>query len=153
MISKKHIKKLTDECLYGTDRFVVAIKVSTDNNIKVFIDGDTGVTIENCVELSRYIESNLDRDDEDFELSVASAGADQPFALLRQYIKNIGNPVQIVDNEGNKIRGILKKADESEIEIYEQLNNKNKKIKKTEFGDLIKISMDNIKETKRIITF
>jgi ribosome maturation factor RimP len=153
MISKKHIEKLTNECLFGTDRFIVAIKLSTDNSIRIFIDSDSSVTIENCVELSRYIESYLDRDDEDFELSVASAGAEQPFALLRQYINNIDNLVQVTDNEGTKIKGILKKASTEEIEILEQLKNKNKKIKKITFGDLIKISIDNIKETKRIITF
>ncbi len=153
MISKKHIEKLTNDCLFGTDRFAVAIKVSTDNNIRVFIDGDSGVTIAHCVELSRYIENELDRDNEDFELNVASAGADQPFVLLRQYLNNIDNLVQIMTVEGKKIRGILKKADNNGIEILEEIKNKNKKIKKTSYGDLVLIPNSNIKETKRIITF
>ncbi len=152
MINKKHIEKLTQECLDGTDRFVVGINIGTDNQIRVFIDSDTGVTIKHCVELSKYIEGNLDREKEDFELNVASAGADYPFLLLRQYLNNIDNLVKVVDIEGNKIVGLLKKADESGIEIMEEIKNKNKKIKKVSYGDLIKIPMDRIKETKRIIT-
>ena len=153
MISKKHIEKLTSDCLFGTDRFVVAIKVSTDNSIKVFIDGDTPVTIAHCVEVSRFIEGSFDRDIEDFELSVASAGADQPFSQLRQYTNNVGNTVQVINIEDKKIRGILKKADETGIELLEEITSKNKKIKKTTFGELISIPMSEIKETKRIITF
>jgi len=153
MIDKKYIKKLTQECLFGTDRFVVGINISTDNSIKVFIDGDTGVTIKHCVELSRHIEGNLDRDVEDFDLSVASAGADHPFALLRQYKNNIDNAVSVIDIDGKKVRGILKKADENGVEIIEEIKNKNKKIKKITYGDLISIPTDRIKETKRIITF
>lgn len=153
MINKKYIEKLTKECLFGTDRFVVGINISTDNNIKVFIDGDSGVAIKHCVEVSRHIEGSLDRDKEDFELSVASAGADHPFALLRQYTNNLDNLVQVIDIEGNKIRGILKKADKDGIEILEEIKSKNKKIKKITYGELISIPTDKIKETKRIITF
>ncbi len=153
MISKKYIEKLTQECLSGTDRFVVGMKISTDNSIKVFIDGDTGVTIKHCVELSRHIEGNLDREKEDFDLSVASAGADQPFAILRQYINNIDKLVQVIDIEGNKVRGILKKADKDGVELLEEIKNKNKKIKKVSYGDMISFPTDRIKETKRILTF
>lgn len=153
MIDKKYIKKLTQECLFGTDRFIVGINLSTDNSIKVFIDGDSGVTIKHCIELSRYIEGSLDRDNEDFELNVASAGADYPFILLRQYINNIDNLIQVTDIDGKKIRGILKKADENEIEFLEEIKNKNKKVKKITYGELITFPMEKIKETKRIITF
>jgi len=153
MINKKYIEELAQECLYGTDRFVVAIKLSTDNKISVFIDGDTGVTIKNCVELSRHIEGNLDRDNEDFELNVASAGADHPFTTLRQYVNNIDKSVRVTDIDGIKVQGILKKADENGIELLEEIKNKNKKIKKVTYGELISLPMERIKETKRIITF
>ena len=153
MINKKQIVKLANECLFGTDRFIVAVKIGTDNNIRVFIDGDDGVKIKHCVELSRHIEGSLDREEEDFELNVASAGADQPFSLLRQYTNNIGNTVQVIDMNGNKIRGILEEADETGVKLLEVIKNKNKKIKKTTIGELISIPTDNIKETKRIITF
>ena len=153
MIKKKYITKLANDCLFDSDRFVVGIVISTDNVIKVFIDGDSGVTIKNCVEVSRYIESSLDREEEDFELSVSSAGVDHPFVLLRQYINNIDNSVSIIKNDGEKIRGILKSADNDMVNILEEVKRKNKKNKSTAYGEVILIPMSDIKETKRVITF
>ncbi len=121
MIKKKYIAKLANDCLLDSDRFVVGINISTDNNVKVFIDGDNGVTIKNCVEVSRYIEGSLDREDEDFELSVSSAGVDFPFVILRQYTNSLDNSVSVIKNDGEKIRGILKSADDDMIEILEEV--------------------------------
>jgi len=153
MINKKYISKLANECLFDTDRFVVGINIGIDNNIRVFIDGDNGVTIKNCVEVSRYIENNLDRDKEDFELSVSSAGVDHPFVLLRQYINNIDQKVRVTKLDGKKITGILKNANIEAIEMLEEVKSKNKKIKKAVFGEVKTILMSDIKEAKRIITF
>lgn len=153
MINKKHISRLADECLFGSDRFVVGIKIGTDNNIKIFIDGDNGVTIANCVELTRYVEKSLDRDSEDFELNVSSSGVDHPFVLLRQYINSIDHKVNVITKDGGKITGILKIVNEDEIELLEEIKSKNKKNKKTTTGEVITIPMNTIKETKRIITF
>ncbi len=153
MIKKKYIAKLANDCLFDSDRFVVGIVISTDNVIKVFIDGDTGVTIKNCIEVSRYIESSLDREEEDFELSVSSAGVDHPFVLLRQYNNNIDNSVSVIKNDGEKIRGILKSVDNDMVNILEEVKRKNKKNKSTAYGEVISIPMSDIKETKRVITF
>ncbi len=153
MIKKKYIAKLANDCLLDTDRFIVGIVISTDNAIKVFLDGDNGVTIKNCVEVSRFIENSLDRDNEDFELSVSSAGVDHPFVLLRQYINNINNNVSVIKTDGVKIKGILKKADDDTVEILEEVKHKNKKNKSTTYGEVITIPMEEIKETKRVITF
>ena len=153
MTKKKYISKLADECLSGSDRFVVGINISIDNKIMVFIDGDNGVTISDCVELSRYIENTLDREKEDFELNVSSAGVDQPFVFLRQYINNINNKVQVLTIDGKKITGILKNANKDEIELLEEIKLKNKKIKKTKIGEMITIPMSDINTTKRKITF
>ena len=153
MINKKHISRLADECLLGSDRFVVGINISTENKIMIFIDGDNGVTISNCVELSRYIENTLDRDKEDFELNVSSAGVDQPFVFLRQYINNINNKVQVITVGGKKITGVLKKVNKDEIELLEEIQSKNKKIKKSKTGEVITIPMNDINTTKRKITF
>ncbi len=153
MIKKKYIAKLANDCLFDSDRFVVGIVITTDNVIKVFIDGDNGVTIKNCVEVSRYIESSLDREEEDFELSVSSAGVDHPFVLLRQYINNIDNSVSVIKNDGEKIRGILKSVDNDMVNILEEVKRKNKKNKSTAYGEIISIPMSDIKETKRVITF
>jgi len=153
MIKKEYISRLADECLSGSDRFVVGINISIENRIMVFIDGDNGVTISDCIELSRYIENTLDREKEDFELNVSSAGVDQPFVFLRQYINNINNKVQVLTVDGKIITGILKNANKDEIELLEEIKLKNKKIKKTKTGEVITIPMSDINTTKRKITF
>ena len=75
MIDKLQVLSVIDTALAGTDKFLVDLKISSDNRINVAIDGDNGITIDDCIDLSRKIESSLDRDVEDFELNVASAGA------------------------------------------------------------------------------
>ena len=153
MIKKEYISRLADECLSESDRFVVGININIENKIMVFIDGDNGVTISDCVELSRYIENTLDRDKEDFELNVSSAGVDQPFVFLRQYINNINNKVQVITIDDKKITGILKNVNDDEITLLEEIQSKNKKIKKTKTGEVITIPMSDINTTKRKITF
>jgi len=88
MITTEQIEKLVAEKLENKDVFLVDIRIRHGNRISVFLDSDTGVNIKTCAELSRYIEFNLDRESEDFELEVSSAGLDQPLKLLRQYVKN-----------------------------------------------------------------
>ena len=82
------------------------------------IDGDNGVTIDDCIELSRTVESQLDRDVEDFALDVSSAGADQPLKLTRQFIKNIGRDLEAVTFDGEKVEGELVAADEASITLH-----------------------------------
>ena len=83
MIDKNVVKKLVDEWLTGRDYFLTDLTISPDDRIVVEIDHKDGVWIEDCVELSRYIESRLDRDEEDYELEVGSAGIGQPFKVMR----------------------------------------------------------------------
>lgn len=153
MISEKSIKKLATECLKGTDRFIVFTKVSTSNQIQVVIDGDSGVTIDHCVELSRYIENSFDREAEDFELKISTAGIDYPYINLRQYKKNIGNAVEVLLNDGTKKRGILTEADDSTIEIEEEIIRKHKKSKKMETGQPLRIPMEEVNQTKGLVIF
>jgi len=112
MIEKIKILELVNQALEGSDKFLVNLKITPDNRIYVDIDGDNGVTIDDCIELSRAIESQLDRDEEDFALDVSSAGADQPLKLTRQYRKNLGREVEVVCFDGEKIEGELTAADE-----------------------------------------
>jgi len=153
MIKKEQIVKLTKECLEGTDRFIVKVSVGKDNLINVYIDGDEGVTIAHCVELSRYIESSLDREVEDYELKVSTAGVDHPFINLRQYVKNIGKPIEILLEDGSKKQGILQAADEEKITVAEAVKDKNKKSKKITEGESFQIPMSSIKETTVMIIF
>lgn len=115
MIDKNIVKKLVDEWLADKEYFLVDIAVSDDDKIVVEIDHADGVWIEDCVELSKYIESHLNRDDEDYELEVGSAGIGQPFKVLQQYYNHIDKEVEVMTTEGKKLTGILKDADADKI--------------------------------------
>ena len=89
MIEKTTVCQIVNEWLQGKDYFLVEVTVSPDDRIVVEIDHRDGVWIEDCVELSRYIESRLDRDREDYELEVGSAGLGQPFKVVQHYVNLI----------------------------------------------------------------
>ena len=118
MIEKIKILELVNQALEGTDKFLVNLKVTPDNRIYVDIDGDNGITVDDCIELSRAIESQLDRDVEDFALDVSSAGADQPLKLTRQLVKNIGRDVEVLALDGEKTEGTLTAADEERLTLH-----------------------------------
>ena len=115
MIDKELIVKLVEEKLASSSNYLVDVAVQPGNIIVVEIDNDKSVCIDDCVELSRYLEDHLDRDVEDFELEVGSAGITSPFKVLRQYQKNIGNEVEVLLTAGVKLTGVLKSADENGI--------------------------------------
>ena len=107
MIDKKIVEQLVDQWLEGKEYFLTDLTVSPDNRIVVEIDHEEGVWIEDCVELSRFIESGLDRETEDFELEVGSAGIGQPFKVLRQYEIHQGDDVEVLTADGRKLKGTL----------------------------------------------
>ncbi len=116
MIDSKKIKALVEEWLDAREEknyFFVDATVDKDNKIVVEIDQKDGVWIDDCCDLSRFIESRLNRDEEDFELEVGSAGIGQPFKVQRQYVNNIGNDVEVMTAEGKKLTGVLTGADEN----------------------------------------
>ncbi len=117
MIEKIKILELVNSALEGSEKFLVSLKITPDNRIFVDIDGDNGVNIDDCIELSRAIESQLDRDAEDFELNVSSAGADQPLKLVRQYRKNVGRDLEVVTLDGERAEGTLEDASDDGIVI------------------------------------
>ena len=117
MIDKNLVKSLVEEWLQGKEYFLVDITVSPDDKIVVEIDHAEGVWIEDCVELSRFIESKLNREEEDFELEVGSAGIGQPFKVLQQYINHVGKEVETLMSDGRKITGVLKLADENHFVV------------------------------------
>ncbi len=117
MIDKKVVTRIVEKWLTGKDYFLVDVEVSADNCIVVEIDHADGVWIEDCVELSKYIETQLDRDKEDYELEVGSAGLGQPFKVARQYLSHIGHEVEVADLHGTKLRGILKSVNNEEFVV------------------------------------
>ena len=148
MIDKEKVQSVVNQELEGTDLFLVDLKIGKDNKISVFIDGDNGVAIQNCIDLSRKIESNFDREVEDFELSVFSSGVGEPLKLNRQYKKNIGRNIEVITNEeGEKVVGELLMVDEEKIVVKVQPKKKKDPIVEKE------ILIDNIKESKIIILF
>ena len=112
MINKNTVKSIVDEWIADKDYFLVDINVNTQNEIVVEIDHKDGVWIDDCCDLSRFIEDRLNRDIEDYELEVGSAGIGQPFKITQQYINNVGNAVEVLTKDGKKMKGTLTKADE-----------------------------------------
>ncbi len=95
--------------------FLIDFNISNSNHIRVVIDGDQGVTVNDCIAVSREIEHNLDRDEVDFSLDVASAGVSEPLVKIRQYIKNIGRRLSVKTNEGESLEGNLTQANDKRI--------------------------------------
>ncbi len=149
MIAEKQVVKLANEFLKGTDLFLIEVLVKPTNKISVFIDGLKGVTIEGCQQLSRYIEEHLDRESEDFDLTVSSPGADRPLKHPAQYTKNLGKELEIVTLAGDKLIGKVNTADEHGISIsYIE-----KRPKKLSEEKIISLLYHDIKSAKEVITF
>ena len=112
MISKNIVSQTVTDYLKDTDYFLIDINVSPENHILVEIDSCTGVSLDFCVLLNRHIQTKLDRDIEDYNLDVCSAGLTEPFKILCQYEKNLGNDVEVLTLDGKKLKGILKNAEQ-----------------------------------------
>lgn len=154
MIEKKTVCQIVDEWLEGKDYFLVEVTVSPDDKILVEIDHKEGVWIEDCVELSRFIETKLNREDEDYDLEVGSAGLGQPFKVLQQYINHIGQGVEVLTKEGHKLTGVLKAADERHLIVTIQKKVKEEGAKRPKLVDEDQdLTYDKIKYTKYLISF
>lgn len=121
MIDKNIIKQLVNEWLADKEYFLVEADVDSQNKISIEIDHKDGVWIEDCCKLSKFVEEHLDREEEDFELEVGSAGIGQPFKVLQQYINSIGYDVELMTAEGKKMEGFMKDANEEGFTfVYEE---------------------------------
>ena len=117
MITKEQVATLCEEALAGTDRFIVEVKVKPNNVIEVYIDSDTAVNIDHCAELSRYVNEKLDRDVEDYELSVLSWGLSGALKMDRQLQKYVGRDVEVKTKEMGKMQGKLVSFDAEKVEF------------------------------------
>lgn len=154
MISKNKIEELVAQWLEGKDYFLVDIDISSDNKIVVEIDHADGVWIDDCVELSRFIEERLDRDEEDFELEVGSAGLGQPFKVEQQYVNHIGKDVEVLQADGKKVKGLLKAVDGRTFTVSVKEKVKVEGKKRPELQDVDHVfNMDEVKYTKYLISF
>jgi ribosome maturation factor RimP len=118
------ITELVNKKIAETDLFIGEIKVKSGNIIYVFLDGDHGITIEQCADISRYIEHCLDRMKEDFELHVSSYGIGQPLKFFRQYKNAIGKTLSVVTEEGIRYVGKLLHVDEEKIVLEKSVSKK-----------------------------
>ena len=154
MITQSKIQQLVETALEESDVYLVEVHVGQGSSITVYLDSDKGVTIDDCVKVSRYVEHQFDREVEDFELLVTSAGLDQPFKIKRQYIKNIGKEVDIVTKAGLRQKGILTKVNEEDVELVWKVKEKIEGSKKKEWIDKsLIISFEQIKTAKIVISF
>lgn len=154
MIDKNKVKDLVAEWLEGKEYFLVDTAVDNQNKITVEIDHKDGVWIEDCCELSKYIEERLDREVEDYELEVGSAGIGQPFKVLQQYINSVGYDVELMTADGKKMEGYLKEADENGFVIVVNEKQKIEGKKRPQMVEVEKpFKYDEVKWVKSIIDF
>ena len=154
MIDKQNVARIVEDWLEGKDYFLVDVSVSPDDKIVVEIDHADGVWIDDCVDLSRFIESKLNREEEDYELEVGSAGIGQPFKVLKQYLIHIGKEVEVMDASGKKWTGILAGADENSFTVTVKTKVKPEGAKRPKWVDQdMTFAYDEIKYTKYLISF
>jgi len=157
MIAKEVVRALAQERIdeLNDGIFIVDITITPNNFILVELDKTTGgVAINDCVSVSRNIEHNLDRDDEDFELSVSSAGMDRPLRVPQQYEKNIGRQINVIKLDGGVIEGELVSFTSEGLTVSFEKKVKLEGSKKKELiTEINNILFSEIKEVKRVITF
>ncbi|MFA5541656.1 MAG: ribosome assembly cofactor RimP [Bacteroidales bacterium] len=147
MIDKDKIIELANPAIDNTDMFIVDVRISKDNRISIVIDSDSGVKIQDCINVSRAIEGNLDREKEDFELNVMSFGVGEPLVLKRQYKKNLSREIRVIYNDSQVIEGELAEVNDDYIIVRPKPKKKKDKIED------INIAYQNIKEAKIIVSF
>ena len=154
MINKDTVRSIVEEWLDGKEYFLVDIEISPDDRIVVEIDHADGVWIEDCVELSRFIEDHLSRDEEDYELEVGSAGLGQPFKVAQQYHCFVGKDVEVLDADGKKYKGVLKAVEGNDFTVTVQEKQKVEGKKRPQLVETdYTFQLDKVKYTKYLINF
>jgi ribosome maturation factor RimP len=153
MTEKTKIENLVEEYIKGKGLFLVAVRISATGKITILIDRKEGITIEECAEMSRFIEKSLNRDAEDYELQVSSPGLDMPFLVIEQYYKNEGRQIEVIGKDGKKYKGILKNVTGGGFEIETGAKGKpGSKYKPAEIKD-ISFNYEQVKSAREIVTF
>ncbi|MEC9209363.1 MAG: ribosome assembly cofactor RimP [Bacteroidota bacterium] len=150
MISKEKIKKVAELKIKQLGGYLVDVKVNTANIITVYIDRIEGVLVEHCLEISKYIEKRFDREIEDYELTVCSAGLDNAFMVNEQYQKHIGKEVGVLLTNGRRKKGVILSFDDA---LLLEVEKKKKGSRKEYIVEEVIIPKEEIKETKLKINF
>lgn len=135
--------------------YIIEVTVSKDNDVEVTIESEEGkVELEDCVAISRFFETKFDRETEDYSLTVTSAGLDQPFKVLKQYIKAVGKKVEVQLKGGKKMIAALEAADEESITLrYSQKEAVEGKKKKEVVEHVDRFTMDQVNSVRPFIEF
>lgn len=154
MIDIEKVKGWAEERCSEQGLFLVDLTITSSNQIKVLVDSMGPVAIEKCVSVSRAIESQLDRDAEDFELTVSSAGVGNPLKVWPQFVKNVGREVKVRLQDGTEVKGILEKAENETLFLRwskrEKVQGKKKKQTVEYTGEY---KLDEVAETKVVLPF
>ena len=154
MIEKTLVKTLVEEWLANNDYFLVDVMFTPDDRIVVEIDHADGVWIEDCAELSRFLQEKLGEELGDYELEVGSAGIGQPFKVSQQYANHIGKDVEVMTAEGNKVQGVLKSVDGDDFVVTSMEKRKLEGKKRPVMVEVDRtFNMNNIKYTKSLLSF
>ena len=152
MIDKTALEQVINEALEGTNMYMVTINVSKDNIIDVALDSDEVITIDDCVAVNDAVHAALDRDIEDYELTVGSYGITSPLLLPRQYRKNVGGEVEVLTLDGRKLKGVLADADDEGFTLTMTVKRKLEGKKRPELvEEQERFNYSDIKYTKNII--
>ena len=154
MIEKTLVKTLVEEWLANNDYFLVDVMFTPDDRIVVEIDHADGVWIEDCAELSRFLQEKLGEELGDYEREVGSAGIGQPFKVSQQYANHIGKDVEVMTAEGNKVQGVLKSVDGDDFVVTSMEKRKLEGKKRPVMVEVDRtFNMNNIKYTKYLLSF
>ena len=154
MINKEVVKTFVEEWLQGNDYFLVDIIFGAEDRIVIEIDHADGVWIEDCAELSRFLQEKLGDELGDYELEVGSAGLGQPFKVEQQYKNHIGDEVEVLQLDGQKLKGVLKTVEDRNFTITVQEKQTVEGKKRPVMVDTDKnFSMDEVKSVKYLLAF
>ena len=154
MINKEIIQTLTEEWLQGNEYFLVDVNFAADDRIVIEIDHADGVWIEDCAELSRFLQERLGEELGEYELEVGSAGLGQPFKVAQQYINHIGDTLEVLQADGKKVQGVLKAVDAPSFTLTVQEKQKQEGKKRPVLVDVDKTyQMDEVKYAKYLLAF
>ena len=148
------IDAISDE-IVARNCYIVEISISKDNDIEITIESEEGrVELDDCVAISRFFESKFDRETEDYSLTVTSAGLDQPFKVLKQYLKAVGSKVEVMLKGGRKMVAVLTEADQESITLKYSVKEAVEGKKKKEFVEHIdRFTMDQVNSVRPYIEF
>lgn len=154
MIDKDKLRETVEKAIEGTDYYLVDLRIEAGNHIVVEIDSPDGVDIDTCAAITKKIEAAFDRDDEDYELEVGSTGLTAPFKVKQQYLKNLGNEIEVLTTDGKKYKGVLTAVNAGDYVIEVPTKVKEEGQKRPKMVNMpVTINFDQTKSAKYVFKF